>query len=217
MSDDERPPVSGGEEGHPVDRHAPDDTGSPERQRPRPEYGEYATPEEQRARMGLPPLHHGALQPHTAPVGSGPSYTGQGAGAGRDAGADGTPSHPQTRPVRTWDRALTWMLLAIGLLSLATSAGSYLNMVPAMQAAYQELGIGHFGAAAIARPAGIVLVVVQSVIWVATVLVSQRSLGRGRISFWIPLVGAVMSYIALVVVLLIVVLNDPGFVAYISQ
>jgi hypothetical protein len=102
------------------------------------------------------------------------------------------------------------------LLSLAASAGSYLNMAPAMQAAYDELGIGHFGAAAIAKPAGVVLVVVQSVIWVASVLLARRSLRRGRLSFWIPLIGAVVSYIALVAVLLIVVLNDPAFVAYVS-
>lgn len=200
-----------------------------EAKRPRPEYGEYATPEEQRARMGLPPAHHASGWPHGAagPAPSAPSAPSESpvtahrpptehadapAGAERPTRA-GMSRH---RPPRPWDRMLTWLLLALGLLSLAASAGSYLNMAPAMQAAYDELGIGHFGAAAIAGPAGIALVIVQSVVWVASVLFARRSMHRGRISFWIPLVGAVVSYIALVAVLLIVVLNDPAFVAYVS-
>lgn len=186
---------------------------------PRPEYGEYATPEEQRARMGLPPAHHSVLGPHgTASLAPSESpLAAQRPQAGREtAAADAGRSDAEHRTARAWDRSLTWVLLAVGLLSLAASASSYLNMAPAMQAAYHELGIGHFGAAAIARPAGIALIIVQSVIWVATVLLARRSLRRGRISFWIPLIGAVVSYIALVAVLLIVVLNDPAFVAYIS-
>jgi len=216
VSDDERPPVPGGEEGRP---RSGDEPASGRDERPRPEYGEYATPEEQRARMGLPPAHHGALHAHTAasPAASAPSLAGHDGVAGREpAPPRAQPSGSETRPARGWDRLLTWTLLAIGLLTLTASAGSYLNMAPAMQAAYQELGIGHFGAGAIARPAGIALIIVQTAVWVGTALLSQRSLRRGRISFWIPLLGAVMSYISLVVVLLIVVLNDPAFVAYIS-
>lgn len=218
MSDD-APAPSGGDEqggtpadpavGRPADRAAV---------RPRPEYGEYATPEEQRARMGLPPAHQAGSR--SSPSSPAPPSTGVPLASSAPPGsrrADHTASTvPRTRPPRTWDRSLTWVLLALGLLSLATSSGSYLNMVPAMQAAYQELGIGHFGAADIARPAGVALVVVQTAIWVAAVLLATRSLRRGRISFWIPLVGAVVSYIALVAVLLIVVLNDPAFVAYIT-
>lgn len=183
-------------------------------ERPRPQYGEYATPEDQRAHIRDP-------QPETAP----------GPGSDPDAGA-GAPTRPHDAPApgsgplqaevggrrvpRGWDRTLTWALLAVGLVNLAISIPAFLNMAPSLETAFQELGIGHFEATAITGPAGVALVIVQCVVWVVTASLAQLSLRRARVSFWIPVVGAVVAYVALVAILLVVVLNDPSFMAFVS-
>lgn len=191
-------------------------------ERPRPQYGEYASPEDQRAHIRDPHAN-----PHYQPPEAEMPPPGAAAAPRPDAvrpDASGAPLAPscdaatpgaRKRP-RTWDRSLTWVLIAMGLLNLALSVSSYLNMGPSLQAAYTQLGIGHFGATAIAGPAGIALTVVQAVIWVATAVLARLSLRRGRVSFWIPLVGAFVSYVALVAVLLIVVLNDPAFTTFVT-
>lgn len=190
-------------------------------ERPRPQYGEYASPEDQRAHVRDPHANPHYQPPESASTPS--DSTPRGDVVRSDAaGTAPTSSHQaQTsgvakRPARLWDRSLTWVLIAMGLLNLALSVSSYLNMAPALQGAYTQLGIGHFGASDIAAPAGIALTIVQAVIWVATAALARLSLRRGRLSFWIPLVGALVSYIALVAVLLIVVFNDPAFTAFVS-
>lgn len=194
-------------------------------ERPRPQYGEYASPEDQRAHIRDPHAN-----PHYQPPAAETQQPSQHDGAAPHTNAarpdaSGTPHAPshdvatpdaRKRTSRTWDRSLTWVLIAMGLLNLALSVSSYLNMAPSLQAAYTQLGIGHFGATAIAGPAGIALTVVQAVIWVATAVLARLSLRRGRVSFWIPLVGAFVSYVALVAVLLVVVLNDPAFTTFVT-
>ncbi|MCX7521875.1 DUF6264 family protein [Microbacterium sp. STN6] len=184
MSDDHRHPGPAGDE------------------RPRPQYGEYATPDEQRAHTRMPPPLE-APAPSPAPVSDGTRP--------QDAPAAPAAGHP-----RSWDRVLTLALLALGLFNVLSSMSAYLHMDSALSAAFAQLGVGDFGAADIAAPAGVALAVIQPLLWLITAALAVTSLRRGRISFWIPLVGGVVAYIVLVVVLVVVVLNDPAFVSFVQ-
>nr|WP_262927701.1 DUF6264 family protein [Microbacterium sp. NIBRBAC000506063] len=82
--------------------------------RPRPQFGEYATPEQQRAAMGLPP-ETVAPAPALAPEPVAPS--------------DGAASAPP-KPRRRWDRFLTFALLAYGLITVISAGISYMNIAP---------------------------------------------------------------------------------------
>lgn len=165
----------------------------------RPRYGEYATPEEQRLLAGLPPADAAPEPPVAAtPVAAAPEQKAQLA-------------------VRPWDRIITIALLAYGVINVFMTGMSYLNLPDLMDQSMQILGIeGEFTNFAQGRVWGTVATVVLVVGWVVTALLSMRRLRSGRITWWLPLVGAVVTMLVASFCIAVPMMGDPAFIAYLD-
>jgi hypothetical protein len=173
--------------------------------RPRPQYGEYATPEEQRARIQRPEVTE-ALEAGVAPQ---PEPIVEQRAAAKPASMP----VPTTRGGRI-DRIVTFGLLVYGLFSVVTTIIQLLNFpeyannfarVFRVDATFTSLTAGYLWGAAAAAVTGIG--------WLFTALFTWRSMKRGRISFWIPIVGALISTIIAAVLSLIGMSSDPQFLS----
>jgi hypothetical protein len=183
----------------------------------RPQYGEYATPEEQRARIQQPDAS-AALSAGHAP----------------DPVAAPTPQ-PQPRPTTLWgatppvgspapvranpaDRIVTIALLAFGAFNVVSSVFSFFNLSEVAQQAMRIIGIdGDFTNVAAARVWGPIAAGVLVIGYLVTVLLSLRRIRAGRITWWLPLVGAVITYVVVYLCLAVPLLGDPAFTEYVSR
>lgn len=198
-----------------------------EPERARPQYGEYATPEEQRAAIRVPAPGAGdGSEPGSASV-SGSASAGRtppaaDASPARRHGASGDrhlpPPRPTTsaaRPSRTADRVITLILLAYGLVTVA-SAIPQLWHLAAFAGSWMDLaGIdGTFTNTAQGDLWGRIGVGVFVVGWLVTAALSVRAIARGKLAWWIPLVGAIVTFIVVSVCLTVPLVGDPAIVAH---
>jgi hypothetical protein len=181
-------------------------------ERPRPQYGEYATPEEQRARIQQPDatwaLDNGRRvdggQIHPAPAA---------APTGAPTAAP-VPARAMT-PARGADRVVTLALLALGALNVILTAVSYFDLAGLADQAFSMLGIpGEFTNIESAQLWGPVAAIVLIAGFVLTALLAWRNLRAGRISWWIPVVGAIVTYMGVYVCIAIPLFGDPAFMEY---
>lgn len=168
--------------------------------RPRPQYGEYATPQEQRARIQQPAPTPPPAAPQPAPQLWGPPPTGHPVSAGRGV-----------------NRIVTIGLLLYGAINIAMSVGSFFDLSTVIQSSYEMMGItGSFTNVDAARTWGVVAAIVLIVGYVLTVLGSLRALRRGKLSWWIPLVGAAATYLVVAICVAVPMAGDPAFVSLVS-
>lgn len=161
----------------------------------RPQYGEYASPEEQRARAGLPPLE-------SAPAAFAPSPVPPVAGAG------GVPARTGGRA----GRMITAVLLGIGLVNVLASIPGLLDLPSTLDQTLAMLGTGGtFTNVAEARAWGAVAVLVMLVGYAATLWLAVRRIRRGRSSWWVPLLGFAATMIVVSVCISVPMLADPAF------
>jgi uncharacterized membrane protein YhaH (DUF805 family) len=166
----------------------------------RPQYGEYATPEEQRRLAGLPAVDTAPDAPVVQAEPAAPAQTAA--------------SAPARRP---WDRIITIALLAYGIINVFMTAMSYLDLPPLMDQSMQILGIeGEFSNFAEGKTWGVVAAIVLFVGWAITAWVSVRRLRRGKRSWWVPLVGATVTLIITSICITVPMMNDPAFIAYLN-
>lgn len=167
-----------------------------------PEYGERATPEEQARAIEA----SGGVQPwqRRAEI---PPPTQRVVPPGPDA----------TRPTGyTANRFATVILLAIGLVAVLQSAFGYIDLGRTVQELYTQQGIGEYTETDLTRTIGIALVVSHALIWIITLIVSLRVLSRGKSAWWIPLVGAGVTFIIMATLLAALLLADPAFLRYLE-
>lgn len=169
----------------------------------RPQYGEYATPEEQRARIRQPDatlsIDEG-YRPGTAPPAPAPE-----------------PTMGEVRVARRnhVDRVATIALLLVGAFNVVVSAASYFDFPASTARTWEMLGIpGEFTNIDAGRTWGMIAAIVLIVGYALTALLATLNLRAGRVSWWIPLVGAVVSYVVVSVCLAVPLLGDPSFVEY---
>lgn len=177
--------------------------------RPRPQYGEYASPEEQQARIRQP-----------APEWSNPHVPS----AEPEAVADQNPPHehaaapaaPASSPAsvsrpRILDRIITAALLGYGLVNVVSSFVAMLDYGTYAQTVLDAMGID----ATLSDPdagrgwgllAGTVLVVG----WLITAALSWWSIRRGRLTWWIPIVGGIVFTVLAAVFMVIPIMSDPA-------
>jgi hypothetical protein len=187
--------------------------------RPRAQYGEYATPEEQQRARGLPdPISEADAEPAATLKGDAPPPPPPATAApsvdpvGPFAAAATAPKHPH--PV---DRVVTLVLLALGLFLVLNGIPGYLALADALQMVYDQLGAGTDPATEVATSLGVTAIVVQAVIWVATATSAWFAMKRGRLAWWIALVGGALSFIASMVIVSIALFADPGFIDSVSM
>nr|WP_201469260.1 DUF6264 family protein [Microbacterium hydrocarbonoxydans] len=167
----------------------------------RPQYGEIATLEEQRRAAGLPPIAE--VVPESS------------VSAQRPAIPEAPASSRAGRPV---DRFITIALLAYGLVNVVMTALSYLDFSTAMNEVMGLLGIdGEFTNYAQGRLWGTIAALVLAVGWSVTAYLSIRRLRRGRATWWLPIVGALVTTIVASVCVAIPMMGDPAFVSFLTS
>lgn len=171
----------------------------------RPQYGELATPEEQRRAAGLPPLDEVVIAPPSAPLP--PAVQ-----AGNPVNESSTKrSHPV-------DRFATIVMLAYGLINVVITGLSYLDLPSVMNQTMKVVGIeGEFTNFAQAKTWGMIAAIVLVVGWSITAVLSIRRLRRGRLTWWLPIVGAIVTMGVVSVCIAVPMMSDPAFVAHLEQ
>ncbi len=172
--------------------------------RPRPQYGEYATPEEQARALGVS-AHE---VPH--PVSPAPAVV--------SGGVEGRAPHTAGGFNRSRDIAFTVTLLAFGLAWVLLSVPGSADLVGTLNRTYAMQGYsGHYGPVALASGIGFAMNVCSIALWGITAAVSIAVIRRHRRAFYIPLLGAVVAGIVVLALTLVAMLNDPGLIAYITS
>jgi hypothetical protein len=180
--------------------------------RPVPQYGEYATPEEQRARIKQPDVTW-AIETGQAPDDRVATPPAPPAGAP----APTSPPPPRGRG-RTVDRVITIALLVYGLFNVVMSAPLMFALAEGEDGYLGLLGMTEsLSDRAAAQTWGAIAGSVFVAGWLVTAWLSWAMLRRGRISFWIPIVGAVVVSGLAVALMLIPAFGDPAFVAFMQQ
>jgi hypothetical protein len=183
----------------------------------RPQYGEYATPEEQRARIRQPDV--------TRALDTGASATEQPVAAPAFGEANAhlahaAPSHPARetsvtaaappRP-RMVDRIVTFALLAYGLVNVVSSFPTFLDYSLYADTMFALLGVDvELADPAAGRPWGIAAALVLAIGWLVTAAFSWWSVRRGRLSWWIPLVGGIVFTLVAGTLMVVPLMNDPA-------
>ncbi|MFE1644621.1 DUF6264 family protein [Microbacterium sp. P01] len=191
--------------------------------RPRPEYGEYATIEEQRARIAQPDVTAALdageavrADPVSAPVAPAGSPVAEPA-PGRPVGPAGKSARAGARPGAA-NRIATLGLLAYGLVSVVSTVISLGDFGTYSSTMLSLMGID----ATLADPdaakgwvfAGML---VLGIGWLLTAVVSWRVMRRGRLSWWIPLVGALVFSMASGALIAVPLTTDPGIMNALSN
>ena len=183
--------------------------------RPRPQYGEYATPEEVAAARGMTLAElRGAteqvarLAEPLPPVASGSRRSPSSASPRPAPGPIGRPV-AGGRPHQT-NHLLTILLLVFGIWNTVTSIPSFLDLGGSLSQGLQAAGYGSVAFGPTAHVAGIVLLVFSFLVLIAAVGLSLQRIRRGRGSVWVPLVGAAVWVVGLVLAMVVVVANTPG-------
>lgn len=167
--------------------------------RPRPQYGEYATPEEVAALRGVPVQPPPPTSPPSAP---------------RDASGVAVPA----KGWRRFDRPITIALVLFGVFNVVQSAPLFLDFASTLELAaksvtYVDLASLKFGEAA--RVGGYVLFAISIVLVIAAAGFSYLALSRSRVAFWIPLAAGALNLVSYFVVLAVVLSSTPGFLSVI--
>jgi len=119
-------------------------------------------------------------------------------------------------PVKRFSRDLiiTSALLVIGVWDVVTGFSQYSDLPTLIQQAYDQLGVGQFTSTELALSMGALINGGRVAILLLTIVLSLWRISKGKISFWIPLAGAVVAGIFVGVCSVIVMTSDPAFVAF---
>ncbi|MFL1999649.1 MULTISPECIES: DUF6264 family protein [unclassified Microbacterium] len=190
--------------------------------RPRPQYGEYASPEEQRARIRQPDATDALLAGQALDA---PATSASAPPATLAEQTRRTTSAPSTsalaRPLTGWrlaDRIITIGLLAYGLVNVIATSVQLFSFEQ-----YANTILGLFGVdqaftnVAQGQLWGTVAGITMIVGWLLTATLTWRQLRRGRIAFWIPVAGALVVSIAVSIFITVPILNDPAFSELFNQ
>ena len=168
-------------------------------ERPRPQYGEYA-PE------------GWTWQPPAGETTSDPAPQLPTPPAPRSARAPSAPSVDGKRPDRPADRAVTILLLVVGVLGVWLAIGVLQAMPESIQLLHTQEGIEPYTPGP--EIPGLILTgsIVQIVIWVIAAVGSIALMRARRPSFWLPLAAGVIAAIALFVFTAIALSGDPALI-----
>ena len=109
------------------------------------------------------------------------------------------------------DRIVTVALLAYGLVNLVTTFPALLDYGSYADTIFTLMGVDvELSDPAAGRPFGIAAALVLAIGWAITALVSWWSLRRGRRTWWIPVVGAIVFTVASGILMLVPLMSDPA-------
>jgi hypothetical protein len=172
--------------------------------RPRPQYGEYATPEEQRARIRQPAASE-ALSAGQTPAAA--AVPGPAAPVAPPT-AVAAPVVPRRRYV---DRVITFALLAYGLITVLGSIPASTDYPQFAATFFEMLGVdATLSDPAAGRGWGLAAALVLGLGWLLTLALSWWNVRAGRLSFWIPLVGGLVFNMVSSLLLVVPLMTDPA-------
>jgi Na+-driven multidrug efflux pump len=109
------------------------------------------------------------------------------------------------------DRIVTFALLAYGLVNVISSVPAFLDYGAYAETLLSMLGVDvQITDPAAGKAWGIAAVLVLAVGWCATAVVSWWSVRRGRLTWWIPLVGGILFTFVSGALMAVPLMNDPA-------
>jgi len=116
-----------------------------------------------------------------------------------------------------WDVFLTATLLLFGVVDVINTFAAVNNLDRVLREGLAAQGMDSFTSDAIAAEAGSIANIVRVGVLVLTIVFALIQVQRNRLAFWIPVLGAALATLALAVAILVSVLGDPGFIAYMDS
>lgn len=121
------------------------------------------------------------------------------------------------------DRIVTFVLLGLGFLATGFYALSLFGMPVALDQLAYVTGVSASGSNAI--PTLIITAIIVVVLYVLTIVFSLLLLRKKKISFWVPLLGAVLSFIVFSIMITVAILqvipyemlSDPAFMLKLEE
>ncbi|AYG02587.1 DUF6264 family protein [Gryllotalpicola protaetiae] len=200
------------------------DSGSDSERHRRPEYGEYATPEEQRAAIKQPAewqlegpephLDATRLAPQPPAPGTygpgGPQHGGQQQGPMHWPQEESRPPQQPMARAGFGDRLVTFVLLGFGLSNVFGVVSDAFNGGQVMRESMAVMG-SSYEQLANALPGWLWQgqAIIYGVVWLVTLFVSLTAMRAGRRSWWIPLLGAVVAGILFFAIFVIALGENP--------
>ena len=114
------------------------------------------------------------------------------------------------------DRVVTLVLLGFGLFLVLNGIPGYLAMADVIQGVYDSLGAGTYPARDVAASLGVTALVLECLIWLVTAFFSTLAIRRGRLSWWIAVIGGAAAFITIMVIMSVALFADPGFVTSVT-
>ena len=128
-----------------------------------------------------------------------------------------TPEEKKERSL-AFDRFITWGLIFVAVYSVFSGLGDYINPRNSMNLLYEELNtlnpafkLGNFENITFAVQMGWVAVTIQAVVLAMAVWISRQRMKAKKFSWWIPVLGAVISNALSTACIFIALFADPGF------
>jgi hypothetical protein len=185
-------------------------------ERPLPQYGEYATPEQQAAAMGIEYVPADQKEPQASSTPA--SALAHPAPSPRDVVRDipAPAGAVARRSPRPYDRFFTYVLLGVATYSLISGIPDFVNFAGVFSDQLVKLGLPEYSQPALAGQIGIALLVSQAVLYALTFWLAIRQMRRGRPAFFIPVLGAIVFLIISCVLFLIAFHADPAIWAKVA-
>lgn len=178
--------------------------------RPQPQYGVYATPEEQRARIQKPDA--------TWSLDTGESVTDAPASASANKAGAAPSAAVDPGRSRAIDRIVTFALLAYALVNVAVAALALLDFPQYAATVFEVMGIpGEFTNLDGGQTWGAAAAVSLVIGYLITAWFSVRRTMAGKIAWWVPLVGAVVTHLVVGALAIVPLMSDPAFTAYLTS
>ncbi|MFC5929545.1 hypothetical protein D6T64_17080 [Cryobacterium melibiosiphilum] len=135
----------------------------------------------------------------------------------KPAPAGAQPTNTLLRAVPAWDRYVTITLLFIGLFATFSAVSSFSAVPTVMQQLYTGQGLGTYVPAASVSATLLVGSILEGLIWAATAALSVSLMVRGKRSFYLPIIGAVIAGVVLFVFMIVVLVTDTNVLSFYSQ
>lgn len=121
------------------------------------------------------------------------------------------------RRVPAWDRYLTITLLFVGLLATFSAVSTFSGVPTVMQQLYSMQDLGTYEATASVSATLLTGSILEGLIWAATAALSVSLMVRGKRTFYLPIIGAVIAGVVLFAVMAVVVVTDPTLLTFYGQ
>lgn len=114
------------------------------------------------------------------------------------------------------DRVATIVLLAAGAIGSLYMADSFMQLTPFFAQLYALFELGEFTAPAWFAVISTIGWMGQLLIWALTLLLSIQRMRRQKLAFFIPIAGAVLSFIVAIVLMVVAISAAPEFIEYLT-